>query len=250
MLTDGPDHLLIVIGDHAQFRFPQDSASHFGKLVRVAIGSGEAEILSSGFRNPQGFARDADGVLWSVEHGPQGGDELNLLEPGRDYGWPSVSYGVHSPGHALQGEEEEGGHEGFAKPRFAWVPSIAVSPLIVNDARWFPLWKDDLLAGSLAGNSLFRIRRAGTDIQYVERIEVGYRIRDLAQMPDGRIALLRDAGRVYFIRRFVEICDERPWPSRRVYGLHCYSPGDEDEAQAQSEAAQEGSESTVGPSGG
>ena len=253
MVADGPEHLLIVIGYHGENGFPQDPASHFGKLVRVAIESGEAEILASGLRNPQGFTRDADGALWSAEHGPQGGDELNLLEPGRDYGWPSVSYGVEYGGYAIQDDEgDEGDHKGFAKPRFAWVPSVAVSALIVNDERQFPLWKDDLLAGSLAAHSLFRIRRDGTNVQYVERIEVGYRIRDLARMPDGRIALLGDRGRAHFISRVVEVCDERTWLSRRVrvYGLHCYSPGDEKGAEAQSEAAQGGEEAPAGPGGG
>ena len=246
MLTDGPDHLLIVIGHHGHGNesLAQDPASHLGKLVRVAIESGEAEILASGLRNPQGFARNADGALWSTEHGPLGGDELNLLQPGRDYGWPSVSYGVEYGGYALQQGEEEGRHEGFAKPRFSWVPSIAVSALIVNDERQFPLWKDNLLAGSLAAQSLFRIRLDGANVQYVERIEVGYRVRDLALMPDGRIAVLGDDGHARFLSRFVERCDERPWPTRRVYGLHCYSPEDDEAADAQSE------EAPAGPGGG
>ena len=246
MLTDGPDHLLIVIGHHGHGNesLAQDPASHLGKLVRVAIESGEAEILASGLRNPQGLARDADGALWSTEHGPQGGDELNLLQPGRDYGWPSVSYGVEYGGYALQ-NDDAGGHEGFAKPRFAWVPAIAVSALIINDERQFPLWKDDLLAGSLAAQSLFRIRLDGANVQYVERIEVGYRIRDLALMPDGRIALLADGGRAHFLSRFVERCDERDWPLRLVYGLHCYSPEDEEAADMQ-----EGGAPPAGPGGG
>ena len=248
MVADGREHLLIVIGHHGENGFPQDPASHFGKLIRVTIESGEARIMASGLRNPQGFTRDADGALWSTEHGPQGGDELNLLEPGRDYGWPSVSYGIDYSGYAIQDDEEdEGDHKGFAKPRFAWVPSIAVSALIVNDELQFPLWKDDLLAGSLAAHSLFRIRRHGTDVQYVERIWVGYRIRDLARMPDGRIALLDDDGRTHFISRVVERCDERPWQLRWVYGLHCYSPGDEEAADAQEAQSEEGQ---AGSSGG
>ena len=250
MLIDGPDHLLIVIGHHGRASLAQDPASHLGKLVRVAIESGEAEILASGLRNPQGFARNADGALWSTEHGPQGGDELNLLEPGLDYGWPSVSYGVEYGGYALQQGEEEGGHEGFAKPRFAWVPAIAVSALVVNDERQFPLWKDDLLAGSLVAQSLFRIRLDGTNVQYVERIWVNYRVRDLALMPDGRIALLDDEGRVHFISRFVQRCDERTWPLKRVYELHCYSPGDGEAADAQDATGQEGGAAPAGPVGG
>ena len=220
--ADGPGVLLIVVGDHLLEHLPQDPGSHIGKLVRVTIESGEAEILASGFRNPQGLARDADGNLWATEHGPQGGDELNLLEFGANYGHPVVNYGVQYGGFINSRQRDiVGMHEGYVKPRFAWVPSIAVSALIVNDERWFPLWKDDLLAGSLAGHSLFRIRRDGTDVQYIERIEVGYRIRDLTMMPDGRIALLQDGGRVHFISLSTEYCDVRSRKRALVYSVGC-----------------------------
>ena len=231
MVTDGPDHLLIVIGDLGAFSLPQDPDSHLGKLVRVAIGSGEAEVLARGLRNPQGLARDADGNLWATEHGPKGGDELNLLEPGSNYGWPSVSYGVEDGGVInVHPQESVGMHENFVKPRFAWVPSIAVSAMVVNDERWFPLWKDDLLVSSLSGGAwlggvsgeaLFRVRRDGTDIQYVERIPLGYSIRDLTQMPDGRIAVLDGENRIRFLSRSEEYCDERSRRIRLVYTVGC-----------------------------
>ena len=222
MLTDGPDHLLIVVGDHNQDELPQDPGSHLGKLVRVDVESGAAEILALGLRNPQGLARDADGNLWATEHGPTGGDELNLLEPGGNYGWPIVSYGTPYDGYIMASERESVGmHDGFVKPRFAWTPGIGVSAIVVNDKRGFPLWEDDLLVASLSGSgtslsrsgttglALFRIRRDGTTIQYVERIEVGYRIRDMSQTPDGRLALLADGGRVHFIRPSYEPCVDR-----------------------------------------
>ena len=232
MLTDGPDHLLVVIGDHAVHGASQDPNSHLGKLVRVAIESGEAESLSIGLRNPQGLARDADGNLWATEHGPQGGDELNLLEPGGNYGWPSVSYGVGYGGiiNAFP-QESVGMHENFVRPRFAWVPSIAASALIVNDDRWFPLWKDDLLVASLSGSAnelggvtgqaLFRVRRDGTDVQYVERIPLGYSVRDMTRMPDGRIAVYDGESRVFFLARSEKHCDERSRRVRLVYTVGC-----------------------------
>ena len=210
MLTDGPDHLLVVIGDHGQGEYAQDLASHLGKLVRVEIETGHTEVLAFGLRNPQGLARDEAGYLWETEHGPQGGDELNVLVAGGNYGWPQVTYGVGYGSRVNVSQAEQVGlHDGFAKPAFAWVPSIGISSLIVNDERWFPLWKDDLLIGSLSGTqgsgyALYRVRRDGTDVQYVERIEVGNRIRDLAQMPDSRLALLADGGRVYFLSRFYD----------------------------------------------
>ena len=211
MLMDGPDHLLVVIGDHGQSEYAQDPASHLGKLVRVEIETGRAETLAFGLRNPQGLTRDAAGHLWETEHGPQGGDELNVLEPGGNYGWPQVTYGVGSGSWVnVPRAAAVGLHDGFAKPVFAWVPSIGISSLIVNDEHLFPLWGDDLLIGSLAGTgsgyALFRVRRDGTDVQYVERIEVGSRIRDLAQMPDSRLALLFDGGQVHFLRRSYAHC--------------------------------------------
>ena len=202
MLTAGPDHLLVVIGTHNQ-SYAQVLASHLGKLVRVEIATGNTEVLARGLRNPQGLTRDAAGHLWETEHGPQGGDELNVLEPGGNYGWPQVTYGVGGGSKVnVPRATEVGLHDSFTKPVFAWVPSIGISSVIVNDEHLFPLWKDDLLIGSLAGHALYRVRRDGTDVQYVERIEVGNRIRDLAQMPDRRIALLVDGGRVHFLSRF------------------------------------------------
>ena len=220
ILTDGPGRLLIVVGDHGGWLpmpdvwAPQFPGSHLGKLVRIAVETGEAEILAYGLRNPQGFARDADGNLWATEHGPRGGDELNLLEHGANYGWPSVSYGIPYNGYVPFSEKETlGAHEGYVKPRFTWVPSIAVSAVILNDKQWFPLWGNDLLIGSLGaewnGHSIFRVRLDGTNVQYVERIHVGYRIRDLTRMPDGRIALLAAGGVVHFISPSHEPCEDR-----------------------------------------
>ena len=225
MLTDGPNHLLVVPGPHLENEYAQDPASHLGKLVRVEIATGRAEVLALGLRNSQGLARDAAGHLWGTDHGPQGGDELNVLVAGGNYGWPQVSYGVGYGSRVNVSQAEQVGlHDGFTKPVFAWVPSIGISSLIVNDERYFPLWRDDLLIGSLAGtqgsgHALFRVRRDGTDVQYVERIGVGCplqylgcRIRDLAQMPDRRLALLLDRGLVYLLSRSYDHCaDEAKW---------------------------------------
>ena len=223
MVTDGPDHLLVVIGDHYRHPSPaQDPNSHLGKLVRVEIETGRVETLALGLRNPQGLARDADGNLWETEHGPQGGDELNVLEPGGNYGWPLVTYGIGlHRAITVPNAEEAGFHAGFTKPVFAWVPSIGISNLVVNDERWFPLWKDDLLISSLKSRTLFRVRRHGAAVQYVERIDIDDRIRDLAQMPDGRIALFSDGGRVYFLSRSYAYCNDEDKLKRKVYAVDC-----------------------------
>ena len=225
MLTDGKEHLLVTVGNHTYGQRPIPTNFHIGKLVRVEIETGKAEILATGIRNSQGLARDGAGNLWATDHGPKGGDELNLLEPGADYGWPLASYGIGEGGKALRLVEAAatGQHDGFLRPAFAWVPSPALSAIAVNDGRQFPLWKDDLLVASLKDKSLFRVRRHGTAVQYVEQIEVGYRIRDLTLMPDGRIALLSDGGAVYFLSRSAKHCTEDAWERRDVYSFNCDS---------------------------
>ena len=220
MLPDGPNHLLAVVGDHASEHLSQAPDSNLGKLLRIDVGTGRAEVLAVGLRNPQGLARDAEGVLWETEHGPRGGDELNVLEAGGNYGWPRVSHGVR---YTLRPVGPAGRHDGFASPVFFWTPSIGVSSVVVNDARFFPLWGDDLLVGSLHGRVLLRIRRDGTEVKSVEEIYGGLAIRDMAQMPDGRIALF-DSGKglVHFLSRSAVWCrgGER-FRAGHVYSLQC-----------------------------
>ena len=219
---DGADHLLVFIGDHAWFEWHErneagdeqksvpvvDPDSQLGKLVRIELTSGEAEILASGFRNPQGFARDAEGNLWQTEHGPLGGDELNLLRPGLDYGWPYVTHGIQYGNRIWPYTKVQGRHDGFEKPVFAWIPSIAVSNLIFSDSQQFPLWQNDLLLASLKSQSLFRIRLHEKRVMYIEQIKIGERIRDITQMPDGRIALLSDSAKILFLQRAPLYCQD------------------------------------------
>ena len=240
MAADGDAHLLVVLGDHGMDGRPsrglhglgspgymasQLPESHFGKLVRVAIDSGEAEVLASGLRVPQGLVRDAEGNLWETEHGPKGGDELNLLTAGANYGSPLVSYGVGYGGRLNVSDPAKlGQHQGFAPPVFSWVPSIGISAITVNDEAAFPLWRDDLLVASLEGaaglgHSLYRVRRDGRQVRYVERIALDAPIRDLAQTADGRIALLHDDGRVTTLRRSDAPCAAAG--RSRGHAVHC-----------------------------
>ena len=220
MLMDGDDHLLIAVGDHAWYEWQErqeegggenptplvDPDSHLGKLIRIELTSGEAEVVATGFRNPQGLARDPEGKLWETEHGPLGGDELNLLGPGLDYGWPYVTHGIQYGNRPWPYNKMQGRHDGFEEPVFSWVPSIAISNLIVSDGQQFPLWKDDLLIGSLKEQSLYRVRLHEERVSYVEKIEIGERIRDITWMPDGRIAVLSDRARVLFLRHARHYC--------------------------------------------
>ena len=219
MLMDGDEHLLVVIGAHGweakmegRGRWPiisDDPDAHLGKLVRIHVTTGTAEILASGLRNPQGFARDADGTLWAPDHGPQGGDELNILRPSLNYGWPYVTHGIQYGNEIWPYNQAQGRHDGFEKPIFSWIPSIAPSNLIVSDSQLFPLWKHDLLLASLKAHSLFRVRVHEKRVVYVEQIHIGTRIRDITQMPDGRIALLAENYsniEIHFLKPFPVSC--------------------------------------------
>ena len=219
MLMDGDEHLLVAVGDHAWYEWhlrneggdPDkppvvDPDSHLGKLVRIELESGRNEIVATGFRNPQGLARDAERNLWLTEHGPQGGDELNLVLPGLDYGWPFATYGILYGNRVWPYNQEQGRHDDSEEPVFAWIPAIAVSNLIVSNSQQFPLWRDDLLIGSLRSGSLFRARIRQERVTNVERIGFGERIRDLTQMPDGRIALLTDSSKLIFLQRAPLFC--------------------------------------------
>ena len=229
MLMDGAEHLLVAVGDHAWYEWHErqkagdpekppvvDPDSHLGKLVRIELASGEVEIVANGFRNPQGLARDTEGNLWLTEHGPQGGDELNLVRPGLDYGWPYATYGILYGNRIWPYNKAQGRHDGFEEPVFAWIPSIAISNLIISDSQQFPLWQDDLLIGSLGSRSLFRVRIRQGRVTNFERIVIGERIRDIAQMPDGRIALLSDSPRIIFLQRAPLYCQFEN-DSRSIY---------------------------------
>ena len=230
MLADGQKHLLVAFGDH-ELPDPGSKGLHpsqasdalWGKLVRVRVRTGAAEVLVYGLRSPGGLARDREGNLWEVEHGPLGGDELNLMLPGSNYGWPKVSYGLRYDQTAFWKVTESSRHEGYAKPVFSWVPSPAISALVVNDERAFPVWRDDLLIGSLRG-SLIRVRRDGTTVRYVEQIHLGVPVRDIAWLPNKRLAVLA-AGkqRVLFLSPFTyPYCDRE---SRLKAHMHVYSGG-------------------------
>ena len=227
MLTDGPDHLLLTAGVHKLYQHPAfPDAKYLGKVLRLEIQTGEVEVLAEGLRNSQGLVRDADGNLWATDHGPQGGDELNLLQAGGNYGWPHVTYGIEYGNRVPEEMEynDVGQHDGFLRPVYAWIPSPAISAMAVNDEQQLPLWKDDLLVTSLKDRSLFRFRRHGTDVQYFERIELGYRIRDIAIMPDGRIALFNgEEMRIHFLSRSLRFCDETSRERRHVYSADCDS---------------------------
>jgi cytochrome c2 len=190
--------LLLTVGEFgfdgvASAQMPsQDPNSSYGKTVAINIADGHATMFTLGHRNPQGLFVDQSGTIWSTEHGPQGGDELNKLERGKNYGWPFATYGTDYGSFSWPLNKPEG-TQGFEQPLFAWVPSIGVSNLLVVKGELFSQWRDDLLIGSLRAQTLFRARIRQDHVVYLEPIELGSRIRDLVEGADGRIVVLTDA---------------------------------------------------------
>jgi aldose sugar dehydrogenase len=150
-----------------------------------------AETWSSGHRTPYGLAFAPDGRLWEVEHGPRGGDELNLIEPGKNYGWPLVSYGKNYNGVPIPSPDTR---PDLTKPVIYWVPVIAPGNLMFYHGSMFPQWKGSALVSGLASTSLTRITFDGNGgAQPVQRWDVGHRIRDVEEAPDGALWMIEDA---------------------------------------------------------
>ena len=175
-----------------------------GKTLTLDLTTGETSIFTMGHRNPEGLAIDSAGRIWETEHGPNGGDELNLLTQGENYGWPNTTYGsgYGVPRADWPLNDVQGWHSAeYAQPVYFWAPSIGVSNLIALETPEFPRWQGDLLVASLRAKSLFRLRLVDNHVVSVERIEMGQRVRDVHQLRDGAIALLTDEGEIRVLRR-------------------------------------------------
>jgi glucose/arabinose dehydrogenase len=156
-----------------------------------------AETWSSGHRNPYGLAFDADGRLWSTEMGPRGGDELNLIKQGKNYGWPLVSEGknyngVPIPPHSTRPDIEP--------PKLYWVPSISPSSLMIYDGKLFPQWRGNCFIGALSGQALIRVTFNGETATKADQWDMGNRIRWVGEGPDGAIYLLEDGDGARLLR--------------------------------------------------
>ena len=208
---DGKGHLFFGIGDRGERDQAQDTSNHIGAVIRLRLdGSipadnpfvGNAavrdEIWSYGHRNPQGLIYDRPtGRLWLNEHGPRGGDEINLVQSGRNYGWPVISYGKEYWGPLSVGE---GTHrEGMEQPVKYYDPSIAPSSLMLYRGDAFPEWRGNLFSGALKLRHLNRVSlsSSGEAIGEERLLEgLGERIRALTTGPDGRIFLSTDSGKI------------------------------------------------------
>ena len=181
---------------------PQADDQDYGKIIRLDRTTFNKRTISKGHRNPQGLFIDSDGTIFETEHGPRGGDEVNVIEDGKNYGFPVVTYGT-TYGKRLwcawrkcdpdAPPESQGRHLGFEQPIYAFAPSIGISQIIkVVADRQFPIWQGDLLVASLATQSLYRLHLHEQRVIVVEPIALGPRLRDMIELDDGRIVILTD----------------------------------------------------------
>lgn len=194
-----PDSILMSVGSHGYeleaANLTEYENSSYGKIFEIDLNDWTATVFSIGHRNVQGILA-RDGVIWSTEHGPQGGDELNFLTRGEDYGWPRSTYGTEYGQRTWPMNDGPLPHSHGRKPALAWVPSIGISNLIQVSGTAFPGWHGDLLIGSLrgasgqdTGMSLYRVAIDGERALMSERIYTGERIRDLIEREDGTLVL-------------------------------------------------------------
>lgn len=209
LVFDPDGYLFVTLGErsHEQFRGQaQELDSHFGKIVRINPDGSVPddnpfvdqdgalpEIWSYGNRNVQAAAINPEtGVLWEIEHGPQGGDELNIIEPGANYGWPVVTLGVNYDGSTIgEGIDQK---EGMVDAIRTWTPVIAPSGMIFYQGDAFPEWQGNIFVGGLASTALVRLTVEGDSVTGEERLleSLGLRIRDVAEGPDGAIYVATD----------------------------------------------------------
>lgn len=206
-LAFAPDgNLFVTLGERSlpeSRGFAQDVSTHLGKVVRirpdgtvpadnpfVGQAGARAEIWSYGHRNVQAATVDASGRLWTVEHGPRGGDELNHPEPGKNYGWPVIAYGEEYSGASVG--EGTTARAGMEQPVYYWDPVIAPSGMASYDADLFPQWRGDLLVGGLVAQAVVRLTLADGKVQSEEWLQMGARVRDVKVAPDGSVLVLTD----------------------------------------------------------
>lgn len=212
VVFDGEGHAFVTTGEHFtedQRVYAQDMDKTYGKVIRINLDGTVPEdnpffgaegavdsIWSLGHRNIQGAAiRPATGQLWAIEHGPQGGDELNLVEAGQNYGWPVVSYGENYDGTPVGTGSSDHVSLGFTEPRYYWDPVIAPGGMIFYEGDMFPDWQGDLLASGLVAKALVRLELDDVTVVGEERLAEGIgRVRDVEEAPDGSLLLLIDAA--------------------------------------------------------
>lgn len=196
-------YLFFTNGERQKFTPAQDPKVTLGKVLRLTLDGKPAPgnplaakgfdpaIWSYGHRNLLGIAFDAQGNLWEQEMGPKGGDEINLIKPGLNYGWPKASNGSNYDGSDIP---DHRGGDGFEPPKVWWNPSISPAGLMIYSGSLFPAWKGDAFVGGLSSKALLRIDLDGTNAKKGDQWDMGARIREVEQGPDGAIWVLEDGG--------------------------------------------------------
>jgi len=218
LVFDGKGHLFITMGERSSAKFreqAQDLNSHLGKVVRlnedgsvpkdnpfVGKEGARPEIWSYGHRNVQAAALNpVTGELWEIEHGPKGGDELNVAEAGKNYGWPVISYGKNYSGTPVGSGKAKA--EGMEDPLYQWTPVIAPSGMMFYSGKLAPEWERNIFVGGLRAEALVRLELEGRKVLHEERLleNLGERIRDVVEGPDGAIYVATDAdnGKIFRI---------------------------------------------------
>ncbi|RYD55064.1 MAG: PQQ-dependent sugar dehydrogenase [Sphingomonadales bacterium] len=199
-----PDgHLFFTNGERQKFTPAQDPKATLGKVLRLnddgtpaannplAAQGFHPAVWSYGHRNLLGLAFDASGNLWEQEMGPKGGDEVNLIQPAKNYGYPNVSNGSHYDGKDIPDHKPGDGYEA---PKVWWNPVISPGGLMAYSGKLFPQWNGDLFIGGLSSKALIRVDVDGTNAKKGDQWDMGARIREVEQGPDGAIWLLEDGG--------------------------------------------------------
>lgn len=197
-----PDgHLFFTNGERQKFTPAQDPKVTLGKVLRLnddgtpaagnplAAKGFDPAVWSYGHRNLLGLAFDPKGNLWEVEMGPKGGDEINLVEPGMNYGWPNASNGSHYDGRDIPDHKPGDGYE---PPKVWWNPVISPGDMIIYTGKLFPQWRGDIFVAGLSSQALIRVNVSGTSAAKGDQWNMGARIREVEQGPDGAIWLLED----------------------------------------------------------
>ena len=205
-LAFGPDGMLYISsGERQKFDPAQDLNQNLGKIVRLTDngmvpsdnpfydqGRVKSQIWSYGHRNPLGIAFDTQGRLWNQEMGPAGGDELNLVKKAENYGYPFVSNGNHYDGRDIS---DHAAGDGFEAPKVFWNPAISPAGLMIYSGNMFKEWKGSAFLGGLGAKALVRVKLDGENATKADQWDMGARIREVEQGPDGAIWLLEDGYR-------------------------------------------------------
>ncbi len=202
LFSPDEQYMFVASGDRQKLVPAQDNTNSIGTIVRLNLdgtpsegnpfadeGGVTAEIWSYGHRNILGMDWDMDGQLWEIEHGPGGGDELNLVTEGANYGWPTRSYGNHYDGRPIPDHTED---DGFVKPAAHWTPVIAPGDMIIYKGDMFGAWQGDAFIAGLRSEALVQIKLDGDQATEIARHEVGGRLRSVEQGPDGSIWVAED----------------------------------------------------------